>query len=292
MDLQDKKGSGVCGSDSDAQRDEVALRQSEPAVGDEATAGNKPVVVNEDTCAKEHGCGIVAVENCSDMASADSSDARQCDSERDSGLALFASRVVSIVLQPLLMPLYALLILLKGNSFMALLVPTNEKLFLVLVVAVCTLVIPALALGLLNAVGALEDLRMNKHKERIVPLIIILGTYSLCAYIIMSRTSADLIFIAMLTAISCILLALVVTPFWKISLHMTGIGGVYAILLFLGMVEVRDFTGAMMVATILVGLLAWARLYLGRHTPAQVAAGFLGGFTVASLTIYSLTGVF
>ena len=195
------------------------------------------------------------------------------------------ARVVSTILQPLLMPLYAMLIMLNGSSYMALLFPPQVKMFLIITVIICTLVVPALFIFFLNAIGALEDLRMNNRKERMVPLIVIMLTYALCAFIIMRKVSVDLAFTGMMAAIACIALALIVTPFWKISLHMTGIGGVYAILLLLGIREPGDFTTPMMVATLLVGLLAWSRLYLGRHTPAQVSAGFFGGF-MASILVF------
>lgn len=195
--------------------------------------------------------------------------------------------VVSTVLQPLMMPLYTLLIMFYANSFMANFLPVQAKIYLIVVVLVCTLIIPAIFLILLNAVGALESLQMNNRKERVVPLIVIFMTYSFCALLV-SRSSVDLAFLSVMAALSCITFALIVTPFWKISLHMIGIGGVYAMLLFVGMAEHSDFTWAMILATLLAGALAWARLHLGRHTPMQVAAGFLGGVAAASLTILFL----
>lgn len=198
------------------------------------------------------------------------------------------ARMASTILQPLLMPLYAMLIMLNGSSYMVLLFPPQVKMFLILTVIVCTLVIPALFIFFLNAMGALEDLKMNNRRERVVPLIVIMLTYALCALIIVLKVSTGLAFSGMMAAIACIAVALVVTPFWKISLHMTGIGGVYAILLFLGIHEPGDFTIPMTVATLLAGVLAWSRLYLGRHTPAQVLAGFFGGFLAASLVLFIL----
>lgn len=199
--------------------------------------------------------------------------------------AAIAARIVSTVLQPLFMPLYALLIILNANSFIAILVPPRVKLLLVLTVVLCTMILPGITLVLLSAFGALENLRMNNRKERIVPLVIILFTYIFCAYLILDWTGIDLIFMAIMSAVSCIVLALLVTTFWKISLHMIGIGGVYALLFVLGIAELRDFSGAMITATLLAGLLAASRLYLGRHTPMQVAAGFAGGFIVSMLTM-------
>ncbi len=204
------------------------------------------------------------------------------------GIPYALARLTSTILQPLVMPVYAVLIMLYANSYMALLFPPQAKMSIILTVVVCTMVVPALFILLLNAIGALEDLRMNNRRERIVPLIVVMLAYGLCAVLIMRKPGADLIFTGMLAAMACIAVALVVTPFWKISLHMTGIGGVYAILLLIGINEHSDFSTYMIIATLLVGALAWSRLYLGRHTPAQVAAGFFGGFVASSLVMLTL----
>lgn len=268
------------GDNDTVQTDRAAGRIGEYSLDRGASGEDTPAGCEGDASSMGRPAGGCA---CVSAQGEESSEGK--DSGGQSSAAMIGARVISTVLQPLLMPLYALLIILNANSYMALLVPAKVKFFLLITVTFCTMVIPALTLGLLNALGMLEDLRMTIRRERVLPLGIILVTYGLCAYIIYTRTTADLAFIAVMAAIACILLALILTPFWKISLHMIGIGGVYALLLFLGMAEPADFTGAMIVATLLVGLLAASRLYLGRHTPAQVAAGFFGGFVVSALTI-------
>jgi membrane-associated phospholipid phosphatase len=195
------------------------------------------------------------------------------------------ARVISAVFQPLLLPLYALLIIFNANSFVAVMVPLRAKLLIVSAVALFTLILPGVIIGVFNALGALEDFRMNRRRERVVPLAIILVSYVSCAYMVLAWTKIDLVFMALMAAVSCIVLALIVTSFWKISLHMTGMGGIYALLFVLGIAEPRDFTWAMALATLVAGLVAASRLYLGRHTPAQVAAGFVGGFVVSMLTL-------
>lgn len=73
-----------------------------------------------------------------------------------------------------------------------------------------------------------------------------------------------------------ILLALLVTAFWKISIHAVIVAGTVVILvLVLGL--------PLTALAPLVALTAWARVALGDHTPAQVMAGGALGAIVAGV---------
>lgn len=74
-------------------------------------------------------------------------------------------------------------------------------------------------------------------------------------------------------------LVVLITIFWKISLHMLGSAMVVtALLAILG-------TGWWWIS-LLIPLIAWARLKLKRHTPLQLMAGLLLGFSVTAVVLY------
>jgi membrane-associated phospholipid phosphatase len=73
-----------------------------------------------------------------------------------------------------------------------------------------------------------------------------------------------------------ILLAMLVTAFWKISIHVAVVAGaVFILVLALGR--------PLAVLAPLVALTAWARVALGDHTPAQILAGGALGAIVAGV---------
>jgi membrane-associated phospholipid phosphatase len=73
--------------------------------------------------------------------------------------------------------------------------------------------------------------------------------------------------------------ALVVTLWWKLSLHTAAAAGTVAVL-------VVTFGPALVLAVPMVGLVAWARVRLGDHTPAQTLAGAaLGGLVATTVFI-------
>jgi membrane-associated phospholipid phosphatase len=66
---------------------------------------------------------------------------------------------------------------------------------------------------------------------------------------------------------------------WKLSLHTTAAAGTVAVL-------VVTFGPALVLAVPIVGLVAWARVRLGDHTPAQTLAGAaLGGLVATTVFI-------
>ena len=92
----------------------------------------------------------------------------------------------------------------------------------------------------------------------------------------------------MLAAACCEVMCLVVSRYWKISLHLTGMGAVVALFVVMNILGVGNMTVPLMVAILLSGALASARLYLGCHNGRQVLAGFCGGFVVTVLAVLFL----
>jgi len=70
-----------------------------------------------------------------------------------------------------------------------------------------------------------------------------------------------------------------ITLVWKISLHMLGVGTLTAALLLV-------FGPSWWSVSLLVPLVAWARLRLHRHTPYQLVGGFALGVGITSLIFW------
>jgi membrane-associated phospholipid phosphatase len=84
--------------------------------------------------------------------------------------------------------------------------------------------------------------------------------------------------VAMLTGLAT---TLVVTLWWKLSVHSAAAGGTVAILALV-------FGPALTLALPVVAVVAWARVRLGDHTPAQTLAGAALGGLVATTVFIAL----
>ena len=167
---------------------------------------------------------------------------------------------ISWVLHPFLLPVYLMAVLLTMTAFSH--YPPNVKFYLLWVVALYAIVIPLLSVGA--------------------------GCYVLCAITIAKIPSAIFLRKFMVAAACCEVLCLVVSFYWKISLHLTGMGAVVALLVVMNVVGVGNMLVPLMVAILCAGALASARLYLGCHNGWQVLAGFSGGFAVSVLAVLFL----
>ena len=197
------------------------------------------------------------------------------------------SKALSVVLHPLFVPFYVMLLLVAGPTQLSYF-PTSVKFYLLWVTALYTAVIPLLSVGLLRSMGRITSLAIDDRRERILPLVIGIVCYLLCAATVARIPSAMIVRKFMLAGACCELFCLAVTLYWKISLHLATQGAVAAFLILLTFGNAGNLTGALAVAVLCAGALASARLWLGCHTIRQIAAGYAGRVITAALAVLLL----
>ncbi len=195
-----------------------------------------------------------------------------------------ASQALSDVLHPFFVPVWVVEVFMFTDPMLAL-APAKQKLSLWAITALVALIIPALSIVLLRALRLISDFSIASRQDRTIPLAVVALSYGLCIVMVSNMTGSFVVRKFLIAAFCCAACALAVTPFWKISLHMISAGavcGMFAVLLIAG---IGSVFAPLVAAILLAGMLASARLYLGRHNPAQVAAGFLLGCAIATATI-------
>lgn len=130
--------------------------------------------------------------------------------------------------------------------------------------------------------GKLSDIDVSRRSERIGPFIfslisVCLGWFTL----ILTHGPALLITLLILTAVSGLVL-MIITLWWKISLHASSLAGAATILTAL-------YGAIMLPGFALLVLVSWSRVVLRRHTPAQVVAGSVLGIAL-SVVVLRLRG--
>lgn len=110
------------------------------------------------------------------------------------------------------------------------------------------------------------DVDVSNKDERIFPLLI--GVISsLMGVITLFIANAPIVIIAfMFCYFTTTLLILFITYFWKISVHAVGFAGITAAITY-----VFGYLGLLFGLPLL--LVMWSRIYLQKHTPAQVVVG-------------------
>nr|WP_246628930.1 PA-phosphatase [Algoriphagus marincola] len=159
-------------------------------------------------------------------------------------------------------------------------VPASFKLRIFYLIVLSTLVIPMLTIFGLRLSGTVKSLHMHTIKDRAIPFSVTTVYFLMTVYFMFKINELDPILWQSLGVIALVVLVLtVVTFFWKMSAHMTGIGGLVAIVVVLGL----KFTNfqvlyPLLLSLLLSGVVGSSRLYLDAHKPVEIYAGFIFGF--------------
>jgi membrane-associated phospholipid phosphatase len=131
--------------------------------------------------------------------------------------------------------------------------------------------------------GILSDIDVSRRSQRIGPFIF--GIVSaMIGWLVLTHTNGprNLQTVMIITIFSGIIM-MMVTFWWKISMHASSLSGVATMLTVL-------YGAVMLPLFVLLMLVSWSRVVLRRHTIPQVIAGSLAGI-VLSLIILKVRGI-
>ncbi|MCB0804597.1 MAG: hypothetical protein KDC05_02305 [Bacteroidales bacterium] len=197
------------------------------------------------------------------------------------------ARIISVVLQPLLVPFYSLLIIFGLNTYISLVIPVQAKQMILALVFITTFLFPAIFIFLLYKRRIITTLQMENRNERIFPMIITNIFYFLTFHMIRQMQLPDIYLRLFFGSAVVVLFTMVISLFWKISAHMTGFGGLLGSLIGLSQTIQYNLAGWVVIAIVCCGLVGFARLKLKAHTQTQVYAGFMSGMVIMLLFIIS-----
>ena len=150
--------------------------------------------------------------------------------------------------------------------------------------AVLTLVIPIILLLFMRWRGYIDSLHIENPKQRTTPYIYTLICYGFWAYFVYGVVRLPVfMLVVVIGAIGALAAVTVINHWWKISAHLTGIGGLLGGVCSFAMHYSALPFGLIIGLLVVSLLLMYARLYLNAHTPMQVICGFLLGLLATFL---------
>lgn len=201
---------------------------------------------------------------------------------------------LSVVFHPLLITtyLFALLFLAAPDlvGVGALELPALGS--LLLLIFLNTFVAPAVIIYYFYRFGVVSSLHVDNLRERRLPYLASAIIYAISTYLFgwklqpIAELAPQISVILGSATLSLIIVALV-SLFWKISAHATGIGGAIGIVMALLMrYDESALLNPLLIAIITGGFLMSARLYMNAHNLAQIAAGVFCGIFIGVGTVY------
>lgn len=177
------------------------------------------------------------------------------------------ARLISNTIHPIVLPILTFWVLMRYGLDR----PVEKlNLYLTIVTMACS-ISPAAVVIILKKMGRVSDYDISKRENRTLPFIFGVLSYFIGAFALWQLDAPALVVGFMLCYAINTIFIFFITLVWKISVHVTSLGGPIAALTY-------AFGWHLLWALLLMPPLAWARVRLKAHTPMQTFAGGALGF--------------
>ncbi|MBT6746073.1 MAG: hypothetical protein HOB26_05925 [Flavobacteriales bacterium] len=188
------------------------------------------------------------------------------------------ARFISVVFHPLFIPLYCVLIIFNSPVYIIYQLNIDAKYAVCAVVAVFTLVLPAVSTVMLLKMDGIKSLKMNSQEERKLPFIMSAIFYATAYFSMQQVGIPKLITNAILGATISLVILFLANFKQKTSAHMVGIGGLLGIVYTLSEIYIVGISQFLFPSIILAGLIGYSRLKLKAHQSIEIYSGLIIGF--------------
>ena len=188
---------------------------------------------------------------------------------------MFLAKLLSRLLHPIFIPTITLAII--STKFLNIIILSNQLNIIIIGTVIFTLLFPLLSILYLLFTKRIKSLQIEEKEERILPILftiiwMLIGYYFL-GNILEYAPVVNSIYLGMIATLG---ITLLITKYWKISLHMAAIGGCFGVFLNLQYIY-GGVINYVIFILILSGLLGYSRAILKAHNMRQIYSGFLLG---------------
>ncbi|HLO89701.1 MAG: hypothetical protein ACM3ME_11105 [Chloroflexota bacterium] len=197
------------------------------------------------------------------------------------------AQFISIILHPMFIITWAMLVMFNLNAYFVLIVPEQLRWTIILLVFGNTALLPFILVWIMAKRNIISSMQLPHRQERTWPFLIFALFYASTYFLMRNIGLPQLYYLFIAGGLATIVLAILINLFWKISIHMIGIGGLTGGFLILTYRTLINAPILIIVLILLSGVVGFARLQSNTHSPAQVYVGYLLGFvTVAGIFLY------
>lgn len=190
-----------------------------------------------------------------------------------------ASRIISGLLNPFILPFGGFLVLFLFSYLR--IMPLQYKLVVLAIVYCFTIFMPVVMIFLFQKINGWGMKELGHREKRFIPYILTILAYVFCLLMMyklnLPRYMSGIILAALIAMTICFLLNLK----WKISEHMTGIGGIIGGLIAFSFLFHYNPVWWLCLFILIAGAVGTSRIVLKQHTSGQVLGGFVVGLACA-----------
>lgn len=188
-------------------------------------------------------------------------------------------RIISSFLNPFFITFYFFIITLNLNTKAINPLPEKAKWIIYGLIIIITYVIPGLFIKFYGSFIQ-RFFKYGQKEKRIIYFFIVTVFYYLTYYLLIQLRLSPIYSLFLFGCTSLLVLCLIVSFFWNISIYMVAIGALSGGLLGVSMVFNINLLFPIFMVILFSGLLGYSRLSLGKHRPLEVYGGYLTGFAI------------
>lgn len=193
---------------------------------------------------------------------------------------------LSYLFHPLLMVTYAVLFYYTAFAHVQMVTRPGRMLFVTGMFFLLTFVIPGLSAFMMHRAGAIRNMEMTERNDRLMPQLFTAAMYLVVFFMLGDKGIPPFISLFILGSVVAQLVATAVTLWWKISLHLVGLGGLCGGILGALLTENHGASWPIALAFFVSGLVGSARIQLEAHNFKQLYIGYLTGFVILFAAIF------
>jgi len=190
-----------------------------------------------------------------------------------------SAKALSVLLYPLFVPTYGIALFCWAFNQQVFPLATVWVLVAIFGTLVLTCLLPMSAIWILIRKGEVQNMQIDNAGERTVPYLYTALGFGFWSYLMTAILHAPIYLgFVVCGATLAIFVITLINRWWKISAHLTGLGGLVGGLMTycLGIGALPTW-GTLVLWFGITLLLMYARIYLKAHTASQVSAGWLLG---------------
>jgi len=197
------------------------------------------------------------------------------------------AELLSVLFHPVFMPLYGLFIIYSSHTLHSFM-PAEVKRMIFILVAANNVMIPLALATVLYARGAITRFNARDRNERMILLTFSVVMYSITAFLLMRMQIPGLFRVYFISIAIVTLITLVITVFYRISLHASGIGGLMVLIVFMVLLYHNSMVWQLVAVLITGGAVMASRIYLEDHSPSETWAGLVTGMVTMGISLFLL----
>src|SRR5215204_6232869 len=128
------------------------------------------------------------------------------------------ARFLSYILHPLLMPFYAIVLVMNLNTYIAYSISIHVQRIIISLVFITTGALPVITAFILLQKGLIRSFEMQTINERRIPFITTAGYYLVCFYLLQQLPVPRMLSVMVLGASMTIIIAWILSFKWKVSI--------------------------------------------------------------------------